>query len=1183
METLHISLKWLNDKQVDLRYWRDKPSAYEQKTLAIAEIGDLIGQSELNYYVLRPNLVSMGQRLFNWLDGEGRWLSRAIQDCAAEGLVLAIAPDAKLAHLPWEIMHDGTEFLVQKPYPLVMPLRWLDQPFQARQPQERPLQVLFMAASPENVEPVLRFEEEEAAILSITKDLPLTLRVEESGCVEELQKLWRRYPEDTFDVFHLTGHADHQRTPPYAPFFITESLTGDRKDITAENLLQVFQVRRPRLIFLSGCRTGEAVQKGSVPSFAETLVQRGMPAVLGWGRPVLDTTATQAGAFLYEQLAAGCQLVQALSLTYQNLIKTEVKGWHLLRLYVRGEAWGAVVNPPGFYQPRNEPVQYQFLDREQQIRVAPPEDFIGRRRILQGGLRTLREAGKIGIFFHGMGGVGKSTVAARLLERLPEYQPIVIYQGLDAAKLERLLNQQCTSSVGLGILNSELPFMQRLTDFLDRGLNDTQQPFIFVLDDFEANLEARSDGEQVLKAEVVEILNDLLQAVMRSKVAHRILITSRYDVRLPELNERVERVTLSSLRGADLQKKCDRLTAFQAQSTVDASLQAQAKALADGNPRLLEWLDRVLRDGATEPQVILDAMAGRAKEFRESILAEILLKQQSTELKDLLSRMQVFELPVPKSAITAIVAGMNALEATLQRAIALGLVECNRSGGETMYRLPRILMPLLETIQDPALYQLGLNELYRLWWSKETQRNEERAIELYRLAELAQSDEICTEIGEALALRWNTQGRFRDAILKMENVLEMRRKLLGIEHPDVATSLNNLAVLYYSQGRYSEAEPLYQQALEIRRKLLGTEHPDVAQSLHDLAYLYSSQGRYSEAEPLYQQALEMRHKLLGTEHPEVAVAQSLHNLEYLYYSQGRYSEAEPLYQQALEMRRKPLGTEHPEVAVAQSLHNLAYLFYSQGRYSEAEPLYQQALEMRRKLLGTEHPEVAQSLHNLAELYESEGRYLEAEPLYQQALEMRRKLSGTEHPGVAMHLNGLAGLFFSQGRYSEAEPLYQQALEMRRKLLGTEHPSVATSLNDMAGLFYRQGRYSEAEPLYQQALEMRRKLLGAENPSVATSLNNLGLLFYSQGRYSEAEPLYQQALEMRRKLLGTEHPEIAQSLHNLGSLYQRQGKYPEAKAHYCQALAIAHAKLGPYHPDTINMQDWLDSLPESSEP
>ena len=37
--------------------------------------------------------------------------------------------------------------------------------------------------------------------------------------------------------------------------------------------------------------------------------------------------------------------------------------------------------------------------------------------------------------------------------------------------------------------------------------------------------------------------------------------------------------------------------------------------------------------------------------------------------------------------------------------------------------------------------------------------------------------------------------------------------MLGDEHPDVATSLNNLAALYKSQGRYIDAEPLYKDAL----------------------------------------------------------------------------------------------------------------------------------------------------------------------------------------------------------------------------------------------------------------------------------------------------------------------------------------------------------------------------------
>ncbi|WP_414590241.1 tetratricopeptide repeat protein, partial [Scytonema sp. PCC 10023] len=81
--------------------------------------------------------------------------------------------------------------------------------------------------------------------------------------------------------------------------------------------------------------------------------------------------------------------------------------------------------------------------------------------------------------------------------------------------------------------------------------------------------------------------------------------------------------------------------------------------------------------------------------------------------------------------------------------------------------------------------------------------------------------------------------------------LEMTKRLLGQQHPQVATILNNLAGLYHNQGRYSEAEALYRQALEMRKRLVGEQHPSVVSSLNNLALLYQNQGRYSEAEPLY--------------------------------------------------------------------------------------------------------------------------------------------------------------------------------------------------------------------------------------------------------------------------------------------------------------------------------------------
>ena len=85
-----------------------------------------------------------------------------------------------------------------------------------------------------------------------------------------------------------------------------------------------------------------------------------------------------------------------------------------------------------------------------------------------------------------------------------------------------------------------------------------------------------------------------------------------------------------------------------------------------------------------------------------------------------------------------------------------------------------------------------------------------------------------------------------------------------------AERLNQQANQLYQAGKYEEAIPLVEQILQIRRQVLGEEHPDVATSLNTLAVLYQNQGRYAEAEPLYQQALEMRKRTLGEEHPSVA-------------------------------------------------------------------------------------------------------------------------------------------------------------------------------------------------------------------------------------------------------------------------------------------------------------------------
>ncbi len=68
--------------------------------------------------------------------------------------------------------------------------------------------------------------------------------------------------------------------------------------------------------------------------------------------------------------------------------------------------------------------------------------------------------------------------------------------------------------------------------------------------------------------------------------------------------------------------------------------------------------------------------------------------------------------------------------------------------------------------------------------------------------------------------------------------------------PPTAVLLNDLALLYYTQGHYAQAEPLYRRSLAIWEKALGLEHPDVATVLENYAALLRETTRADETEKM---------------------------------------------------------------------------------------------------------------------------------------------------------------------------------------------------------------------------------------------------------------------------------------------------------------------------------------------
>ncbi|MEH2206856.1 MAG: tetratricopeptide repeat protein [Nostoc sp.] len=1132
MQTIRIQLRESTQETVELRYWLPQIKHYESRRLKLAEIADFLQQGDRDYYRLLPNLPGIGQQLFFWLDGDGRWLSRGIANCRGEGLVIAIDTDQKLAHLPWEVLHDDENFLVKRVNPVVLPLRWIEKETEGFSVEPRQLRVLFMATDPEDVQPKLEFEQEEARILADTRDFAVDLRVEESGCVSELGKVWSRYLND-FDVFHLTGHASIKDEAPYTPYFITETEIGDRHETTAAELAEVFRFRFPKLVFLSGCRTGQAADKGAVPSMAEALIAQGARAVLSWGRSVEDRTATATAAHLYGKLAAGYQLAEALASTYQQLFKQKVRDWHLLRLYVQGKCPGALVEVLGDVPPSApEPAYQQFLDPDTQlVRVAKPSEFVGRRRTLQRCLKEIRTS--LGVLIHGLGGVGKSTVTARLLERMVGYHRLVNFRQLDEDKLLKTLAEQCTSERGHEILNGNLPLMQRLTKFFTEGLNTKEQRFAFVLDDFEANLDLRN-GVYVLQPQVVDVLLALLKAMQNSQLPHKVIITCRYNFTLSELNHRLYREPLGALGGADLIKKYNRLDSFNGSWQFQPDLPERAKKAADGNPRLLEWLDKILQNSPKSPEaergveMILQKMADKEKEFREDILAQVLLKQQTPALRQMLGKLLVYELPVPLAAISPICEDISSWESHIQRAEILGLLEVTLTNNtERLYRVPRILSPLLEFPENPKgeeLYKQAAQILYRLWEEAESS-TEARRLEIHRLALLGKDEKIAAKIAFSTAHIWKNQSRFRESVQLCKSTLELTKDY---------RVLHAIARSQAELGEVEQAQQYYQQALEF---CLQTDETEKAAIIHNLASIYANKGEVDEAITLYNQSLEINERIGNIQ----GKASTLHELGRIYNNKGEVEQAIALYNQSLEINER-IGNFQTKAA---TLHQLAGIYTNKGEVDQAIALFNQSLEIFERIGNFQNK--AATLHQLAGIYANKGKVDQAIALYNQSLEITERIGNIQ--GKAATLHCLGNLYADKGEVYEAIALYNQSLKIEEGIGNVQ--GKAATLHSLGMIYANKGGVDEAIALFNQSLEIFERISNVKGK--AATLHQLGRIYTTKGEVEHAIALYNQSLEITERIGNVQTKAV--TLHELADIYANKGEVDQAIALFNQSLEI----------------------------
>lgn len=266
-----------------------------------------------------------------------------------------------------------------------------------------------------------------------------------------------------------------------------------------------------------------------------------------------------------------------------------------------------------------------------------------------------------------------------------------------------------------------------------------------------------------------------------------------------------------------------------------------------------------------------------------------------------------------------------------------------------------------------------------------------------------------------------------EAIALLEKAVAMHRALWGTQpYPDFAASLNDLGLmLYYDKGDYDRAEQLLLESMAMKRKLLGDKHPEIATSLSNIADVLHNKGDLAGAEKDYLQSLAMYRELLGNEHPYVA--RTLNNLAFVYYDKGDVSAALQTERESLAIYRKNFPGDNPDVARVEN--RLGYWLIETGQYTAAERCLNEALAMRIRLFGKSHPEVASSLVHVAVLDVAIHKYPDAIVAAHTAAEIFTKaLSATSwETAVANSVEGAARGDMGEYAAAEAELLRNYAI------------------------------------------------------------------------------------------------------------------------------------------------------------
>ncbi|MEO0884232.1 MAG: tetratricopeptide repeat protein [Pseudomonadota bacterium] len=433
-------------------------------------------------------------------------------------------------------------------------------------------------------------------------------------------------------------------------------------------------------------------------------------------------------------------------------------------------------------------------------------------------------------------------------------------------------------------------------------------------------------------------------------------------------------------------------------------------------------------------------------------------------------------------------------------------------------------------------------------------------------------------------------GAYKEADPHLTLASQIRRKSVGYESPQFALSYYKQTLNDWYLGRTAGLTEKLEEIIDLQRRVLGAKSILLAITLKDLSWKYVLDQRYGPAEELAESAIAVFQEAGAVDPPsreyiemvnnygvlKQAVAEQARLDGDLQTARANFSEAETYLRNAIDMHIGTFGED--SAGLGSSYNNLANLYSSLWRNDEAIDLHRKNVDLASRVLGDDHYSTILGRSNLAGVLNIECRYKEAKEMYESALPGWDAVGGEDQPFALDTQEGIINVYFQLGDHRKAATELENLYEIRRRVNGDAADETLNTLDFLVAAQSWADNHQRSVDLINQHYERLFDMHGGADLATSRARWIWADYYFAQTEYETVRDAIEEQIKHLSKAESDSDNKWAEAIDEwrifLARVDIRERKYEDAAARLEAVLEHNDDRYGKYNERSLDAIGWL---------